>query len=86
MILSEFMKEISTIHNPPDRKIYFSMLVDNKMSKLEKAYRDKSINYLNKLKVEIKEKDLPSIARTLAAMASNRNSRLVMILDKLIES
>lgn len=85
MRIDTFMKEIQSIENPVDRKAFLSMLTNQRMVALEKAYRDKSLDYLSKLQVEVKTKDLKSITKMLAQMAKTQ-SRLLIILDNLIDS
>ena len=82
---NKFIEELKSIENPPDRKVFLSMMIDRKMSSLEKKYVQKSINYLSKLRVEIREQDLASLAKSLVVIAQDQSKRLVMILDRLIE-
>ena len=85
MKLESFIEEVNSIQNPPDKKVFLSMLIDRKLSHMEKVYQDKAIKYLSKLKAEIKDRDLASLAKSLALLAKDSNARLFMILDNLAE-
>lgn len=79
----KFINEVNSIKNPEDKDAFLSTMIDRKMTFIERKYVDKSINYLTELKVEMKAKDLPLVAKSLALLAKDGNTRLIMILDKL---
>ena len=84
MKVSEFIAEINSIENPSNRSEYLSTLINNRMEVLESEYTKKSIEYVNSIKTDARDANIPTLVKKLKSMSITQN-KLLMILDNLLD-